>query len=600
MPAPAVPAAKVAAGAATATESKASTSAEPSADKAAKKGGKAKAEEGAAAEAEKKVATEAEELAAAEVENKEAHKGSHFHQKRLLQGKLAEAPKPEQEGFKTVYVGNLDWSVEEPQLYRIFGDVDGLKDVRLVRDFLKRSKGFAYIDFDTKEHVDEAVKKFNGHLINNRGMKVAPSLPTRPLFEEKVLFVKNIGGPALESDVRAAFASFGEIAGVRMPMVGEGESLKHKGYAYVDFAEASSVDAAMASKEDVKLGGQTVEIVRSIPMKDHRHHTAANRKDIPQRANQRLIVEGKLDREDPMRLSSQFSNTVYVKNLAFHVTDDFLRRHFSSCGEVTQVLICRNEQGRSQGFAFVEFKNDTDAQGALLLTECVLKGRKIVVSQSTRAITEKNPEKKDRPDKPAEPTARAAPASASGAPSGPAANAAAAAPKAAAATEKGKNKGAGKGYKAPQAVAVAAGGAAAPVAPQGAAAPEAAPSGSTALAPATRFALPQAARAAGKRRLDLGGDAKPVAEGAAARAAAAGEAEEPVAKAQKTGKVAFRDVKALKGKDSDAKDSETPVAQVPVVEPTPAPSEEAAAESTKPLSNSDFRALFLAGVAAKK
>ena len=34
-------------------------------------------------------------------------------------------------------------------------------------------------------------------------------------------------------------------------------------------------------------------------MKEHRHTTAGTRKDLPQRVNQRLIVEGKLDREDP-------------------------------------------------------------------------------------------------------------------------------------------------------------------------------------------------------------------------------------------------------------------------------------------------------------
>ena len=53
---------------------------------------------------------------------------------------------------------------------RLFQEVEGCKDVRLVRDFLKRSKGYAYVDFDSPEHVAEAVQKFSGHPVNNRPM----------------------------------------------------------------------------------------------------------------------------------------------------------------------------------------------------------------------------------------------------------------------------------------------------------------------------------------------------------------------------------------------------------------------------------------------
>merc|ERR1711860_405899 len=125
------------------------------------------------------------------------------------------------------------------------------------------------------------------------------------------------------------------------------------------------------------VGGQKLQIARSIPMKDHRHQTAATRKDLPQRANQRLILEGKLDREDPLRLSNQHADTIYVKNLAFGVTEDILREHFAQCGAVQQVLVCRNAAGRSRGFGFVEFAKVADAQGALMLNESELQGRTI-------------------------------------------------------------------------------------------------------------------------------------------------------------------------------------------------------------------------------
>merc|ERR1711907_451294 len=191
-----------------------------------------------------------------------------------------------------------------------------MKEVRLVRDFLSRSKGYAYVDFEKSEQVDKAVKKLNKHLINKRAMGVARSLPTKALFEEKTVFVKNVAAEATESGIRDLFATKGEIIGVRLPMI-EGSS-KHKGYAYVEFSTADSTTAAL-DLDGSELNGQKVGVARSIPMKDHRHQTAAARKDIPQRSNQRQIVEGRAERQDPVKQAENCVTTIYVKNLAFKV-----------------------------------------------------------------------------------------------------------------------------------------------------------------------------------------------------------------------------------------------------------------------------------------
>ncbi|CAJ1403568.1 unnamed protein product [Effrenium voratum] len=124
-------------------------------------------------------------------------------------------------------------------------------------------------------------------------------------------------------------------------------------------------------------------------MKDHRQTTAAPRKDLPQRVNQRVIVQGKMEREDPVKQSAKCPTTVYVKNLAFNVDEPQLTQHFESCGRVVQVLIVRAADGRSRGFGFVEFEDASTAQSALMLSDSVLGGRDIVVSKSSRAITQK-------------------------------------------------------------------------------------------------------------------------------------------------------------------------------------------------------------------
>jgi len=167
------------------------------------------------------------------------------------------------------------------------------------------------------------------------------------------------------------------------------ESAKtHKGYAYVEFASAASTDAALAL-DGIEVGGQKVHVARSIPMKDHRHQKAAARKDLPARANQRQIVQGQLERSDPVKLAEKFPTTIYVKNLAFPVDEAKLREHFRKCGEIQQVMVCRNAQGRSRGFGFVEFATKDQAQDALAYNDTILCEREIWVSKSQRAITQK-------------------------------------------------------------------------------------------------------------------------------------------------------------------------------------------------------------------
>ncbi|MGE0403660.1 MAG: RNA recognition motif domain-containing protein [Kofleriaceae bacterium] len=60
------------------------------------------------------------------------------------------------------------------------------------------------------------------------------------------------------------------------------------------------------------------------------------------------------------------SNRLYVGNLSFHTTEDLLRAHFASVGEVANVAVMLDrETGRSRGFAFVEMATADGAQKAI-------------------------------------------------------------------------------------------------------------------------------------------------------------------------------------------------------------------------------------------
>jgi RNA recognition motif-containing protein len=59
-------------------------------------------------------------------------------------------------------------------------------------------------------------------------------------------------------------------------------------------------------------------------------------------------------------------NKLYVGNLSYHTSEDSLRNHFSSFGNVTSAkIIADRDSGNSKGFGFVEMSTDEEANAAI-------------------------------------------------------------------------------------------------------------------------------------------------------------------------------------------------------------------------------------------
>lgn len=71
-----------------------------------------------------------------------------------------------------LYVGNLPWSVTETDLKELFSDVGEVSSATLITDRDSgRSRGFGFIEM-AKEAGQQAIKKLNGHVIDNRTLRV--------------------------------------------------------------------------------------------------------------------------------------------------------------------------------------------------------------------------------------------------------------------------------------------------------------------------------------------------------------------------------------------------------------------------------------------
>ena len=79
-----------------------------------------------------------------------------------------------------LYVGNLPWSVTETDLNKLFSDVGEVTSATIITDKDSgRSRGFGFIEM-AKEAGQEAIKKFSGHVIDNRSLRVNEANEPQP------------------------------------------------------------------------------------------------------------------------------------------------------------------------------------------------------------------------------------------------------------------------------------------------------------------------------------------------------------------------------------------------------------------------------------
>ena len=79
---------------------------------------------------------------------------------------------------KKLYVGNMSYDTTEAQIRELFAQVGEVTSVALITDRdTGRPKGFGFVEMSTDEFAREAIKRFNGHTIDNRALTVNEARP---------------------------------------------------------------------------------------------------------------------------------------------------------------------------------------------------------------------------------------------------------------------------------------------------------------------------------------------------------------------------------------------------------------------------------------
>ncbi|XP_064398817.1 squamous cell carcinoma antigen recognized by T-cells 3-like isoform X3 [Halichondria panicea] len=167
----------------------------------------------------------------------------------------------------------------------------------------------------------------------------AAKVETEGPKEARTVFVSNLSFKATEDELREIFTPCGLIAEIRL--IRTRQSNKGNVYAYVEFATPDPVASALGL-DKTEIEGRPMYVSQ---FKEKGRPVSSLGDKTPQRSDSKA--------------------TVFVSHIAHHITDQELREHFQQCGEIKEVRLIKNREGRSKGFAYIEFTDESSANVAV-------------------------------------------------------------------------------------------------------------------------------------------------------------------------------------------------------------------------------------------
>ncbi|RIJ47696.1 RNA-binding protein [Maribellus luteus] len=79
-----------------------------------------------------------------------------------------------------IYVGNLDFKVNENDLKEIFEEYATVSDSKIITDrYSGQSKGFGFVTIDNASDANKAISELNGATLENRELVVNEARPRK-------------------------------------------------------------------------------------------------------------------------------------------------------------------------------------------------------------------------------------------------------------------------------------------------------------------------------------------------------------------------------------------------------------------------------------
>ncbi len=79
-----------------------------------------------------------------------------------------------------IYVGNLDFKVDENDLKHIFEKYGSVSEAKIITDkYTGKSKGFGFVVLENNEEANKAISELNGTTLEDRAIVVNEARPRK-------------------------------------------------------------------------------------------------------------------------------------------------------------------------------------------------------------------------------------------------------------------------------------------------------------------------------------------------------------------------------------------------------------------------------------
>ena len=170
------------------------------------------------------------------------------------------------------------------------------------------------------------------------------------------IFIKNLSYSTTEESLRNYFKKYGEVESTKI--VYDKETGRSKGVGFCKFKNPSSAEKVINSGQ-LELDGRPIGITLS--------NEKPEKKQVQFKKTENFTGE-------------KFS--VFVGNLSFKSNEDGLKKLFSDCGNILDIRITKNKEGKSKGFAHIDFDSQEGMNNAISKNGFILDGRELRVDKS--------------------------------------------------------------------------------------------------------------------------------------------------------------------------------------------------------------------------
>eukprot|EP00523_Entomoneis_sp_CCMP467_P010927 CAMPEP_0168739096 /NCGR_PEP_ID=MMETSP0724-20121128/11277_1 /TAXON_ID=265536 /ORGANISM="Amphiprora sp., Strain CCMP467" /LENGTH=370 /DNA_ID=CAMNT_0008786469 /DNA_START=240 /DNA_END=1352 /DNA_ORIENTATION=+ len=258
----------------------------------------------------------------------------------------------------TVFLGNLPFEMPRDEIYELCSAYGEIKNVNLPTNReTGRPRGFAFVDFETKEQAEAAIAEIDGANVLGRNLRASISDPNQK--KEKVqdqgvakIYVGNLPFETSREELLEFYKGFVNAIECYIPM--NHDTGTGRGFAFVTIKE-EDLDTAIEQTNGLEYQGRP--LVVNLPL------APGQKKERRPTLSERVKL--------------------YVGNLAFTTDVEILSEVFGEFGEVLDCYLPEDPvRGGSRGFGFVTMSKDDAYEAVNELDGCELDGRFIRVNEA--------------------------------------------------------------------------------------------------------------------------------------------------------------------------------------------------------------------------